>query len=175
MTTHSALTRTRTAACTLQFVLAVTGLLQASGRATAQEADRIVVQGDTLHVTNMQRTIVGKGMTGPIEIVSAKSVVTYADLNLATRLGVSTLAQRITESAKRSCTEIKRSGGYGGIFLESDWSCVKTAVEGAKAQVREIVASENARLKTERRRGTTANAGGLTRLRGAAADVSEDK
>lgn len=82
-----------------------------------------------------------------IDVASVRYRVSYADLNLATHSGATTLEERIRDAAKRACKQLDSAAGPGASPVAGDPPCEKTATDGGLKQAREAIAAAEARAK----------------------------
>jgi UrcA family protein len=109
--------------------LAFSILLLSSAQAFAASVSEVVVTAPrTIHPTP-----VGRSPTtgGPIETMTIKGRVSYADLDLSKVADDATLKDRITAEAKNACDELDKLAP----LVDRDPKCVDKAVKGAMAQV----------------------------------------
>ncbi|MET0660125.1 MAG: UrcA family protein [Steroidobacteraceae bacterium] len=74
----------------------------------------------------------------PIETVTAKRVVSYADVSLTTSSGVTVLQTRIRDAANAACTELEQKYPVPAAG-ETSKKCVDDAVEGAMVDARKAI------------------------------------
>ena len=115
-------------------VLATAGCILVNAEAVAQAMEVVTVEA-------IREVIVGKSAIGaPIKELSIRSRVSFADLDLTTPQGASTLEKRIRDAATSSCNEIKT-----GFDLSVDgWTvnkCIDAAVAGAMGQAQTAIAA----------------------------------
>jgi UrcA family protein len=75
----------------------------------------------------------------PVQDITIRSRVSYADLDLKTENGVNELAKRIRETARSTCKEMDVKFPVEG---HGEEACVKGAIDGAMAQAKKIVAEK---------------------------------
>ena len=108
----------------------VAGLAIVAGSAIAQPMEVVTVEA-------VRSTIVGQSRYGvPIREVTIQSRVSYADLDLTSASGALQLENRIKETAKATCEQIKVA-----IPAEdsSQAACVKDAVDGAMKEAHKVI------------------------------------
>jgi UrcA family protein len=108
----------------------VAGLVIVSGSVIAQPMEVVTVEA-------ARTTLVGQSKYGvPIREVTIQSRVSYADLDLTSASGALQLENRIKETAKATCEQIKVA-----IPAEdsSQAACVKNAVDGAMTEARKVI------------------------------------
>lgn len=102
-------------------------------------------QGQALEVVTveaMREIVVGKtALGGTIRELSIRSRVSYADLDLTRPGDVATLEQRIEETARTTCKEIKVEMPAEG---STEARCVKDAIDDAMLQVAKAVEAAKA-------------------------------
>jgi len=115
-----------------------------SGAVMAQQTEEL--QEVTITGTREVNTTVGRAPTGrQVEVIQMIRRVSYADLDLATRVGAAELEKRIEEAAKKDCKDLftlypgSSSGGIGALGTEGP--CVKNAVDGAMVQAKAAMAA----------------------------------
>jgi len=108
----------------------VASLAIVAGSAIAQPMEVVTV-------TASRETIVGQSAYGvPIRAITIQSRVSYGDLDLTSASGASQLENRIKETAKATCEQIKvaippdRSGNA---------ACIKEAVDGAMKEAQKVI------------------------------------
>ncbi len=123
------------------FPLAIV-LAMASAAAGAQQID----QAPDAEITagKVQETEVQRSYSGiPTESFSVDRPVSYGDLDLATSSGTAELARRVTATAREACEQVDTSDPID--FTDTDdFSCVKTATDGAQKQVAAAIAAAQA-------------------------------
>ena len=115
---------------TTNFIPLVTGLAIVAGSAIAQPMEVVTVEA-------ARSTVVGQSRYGvPIREVTIQSRVSYADLDLTSASGALQLENRIKETAKATCEQIKVA-----IPAEdsSQAACVKDAVDGAMKEAHKVI------------------------------------
>jgi UrcA family protein len=101
-----------------------------SGSALAQPMEVVTVEA-------ARSTKVGQSQYGvPIREVTIQSRVSYADLDLTSEFGALQLENRIKDTAKASCEQIKVAIPAEGSSLEK---CIKDAVDGAMNEARKVI------------------------------------
>jgi len=108
----------------------VAGLAIVAGSAIAQPMEVVTVEA-------ARSTVVGQSRYGvPIREVTIQSRVSYADLDLTSASGALQLENRIKETAKATCEQIKVA-----IPAEdsSQAACVKDAVDGAMKEAHKVI------------------------------------
>jgi UrcA family protein len=108
----------------------VAGLAIVSGSAIAQPMEVVTVEA-------ARGTVVGRSAYGvPIREVKIQSRVSYADLDLTSAYGALELENRIKETAKATCEQIKVA-----IPAEdsSQATCIKDAVDGAMKEAHKVI------------------------------------
>lgn len=101
-----------------------------AGSAIAQPMEVVTVEA-------ARSTTVGQSEYGvPIREITIQSRVSYADLDLTSEFGALQLENRIKETARATCEQIKV-----GIPAEgsSQAACVKDAVDGAMKDARKVI------------------------------------
>jgi UrcA family protein len=100
---------------------------------------------EVVTVEAVREIVVGTSTIGaPIRELSIRSRVSYADLDLTTDGGVSTLKKRVKDAASSACSEIKVDNPVPGWTVER---CIKDAVNGAMPQIDKAVEAEKAAKK----------------------------
>ena len=106
------------------------GLAIAAGAAVAQPMEVVTVEA-------ARATTVGQTMHGvPVDEVTIRSRVSYADLDLTTATGALELENRIRATAESSCKKLEVQFPAEG---SSDAACVKNAVEAAMQEARKVI------------------------------------
>lgn len=108
----------------------VAGLAIVAGSAIAQPMEVVTVEA-------VRATLVGQSAYGvPIREVTIQSRVSYADLDLTSAYGALQLENRIKETAKATCEQIKVA-----IPAEdsSEAACIKDAVGGAMKEAHKVI------------------------------------
>ena len=82
----------------------------------------------------------------PVEEITIRSRVSYADLDLTTEAGVSELEKRIQTAANASCKEIDVKFPTQG---SSQQSCVKQAMDAAMAQAHKVTDAKRSAAKAK--------------------------
>jgi UrcA family protein len=128
----------------MQAALTAVAVAVTSGAAMAQQKDEL--QEVTITGTREVAMTVGRTSTGrQVEMIQMVRRVSYADLDLATRVGAAQLAKRIDDAAKKDCKDLftlypgGSSGGIGALGTEGP--CVKNAVDGAMVQAKAAMAA----------------------------------
>jgi len=110
--------------------LLAAGLAIAAGSAVAQPMEVVTVEA-------ARSATVGQSTTGiPIREVTIRSRVSYADLDLTSAYGALQLENRVKETAKASCEQIKVQIPAEG---STDETCIKDAVDGAMKEARAAI------------------------------------
>lgn len=122
--------------------LLIAALAASSGIATytasAQQTAPPEIGEITVEGARPGRSAIG----APINVVTNKRAVSYADISLTTPSGVKVLENRIRDAAKAACDELDRK--YP-VTAENSGNCFNNAVAGAMADAR--VAIESARRR----------------------------
>jgi UrcA family protein len=106
------------------------GLTLAASAALAQSMEVVTVEA-------ARATTVGQTMHGvPIDEITIRSRVSYADLDLTTASGALELENRIRATAESSCKKLDVKFPAEG---SSEAACVKNAVEAALLEARKII------------------------------------
>jgi UrcA family protein len=108
----------------------VAGLAIVSGAAVAQPMEVVTVEA-------ARSALVGQSAYGvPIREVTIQSRVSYSDLDLTSAYGALQLENRIKETARSTCEQIKVA-----IPAEdsSEAACVKNAVDGAMQEAHKVI------------------------------------
>jgi len=128
----------------MQAALTVVAFAATSGAVMAQQKEEL--QEITITGTREVNTTVGRTPTGrQVEVIQMMRRVSYADLDLATRVGAAELEKRIDEAAKKDCKDLftlypgGSSGGVGAVGTEGP--CVKNAVDAAMVQAKAAMAA----------------------------------
>jgi|ERR1700730_17300003 UrcA family protein len=117
------------------FPLAIV-LATASAAAVAQEADQTANEAG-----EVQQTMVGFSYTGiPVERLQVERPVSYANLDLTTPSGAAELKRRVIETAKAACEQLDSADPIA-LSDTDDFSCVKTATDGALKQANAAIAA----------------------------------
>jgi UrcA family protein len=100
--------------------------------ALAQQTEGVTVEAVR------QAKIVGRTPSGvPIEELTLKRTVSYADLDLKTQAGAAELEKRVKETAKAACDELDT---LYPLTKSEGPVCVKRATDGAMVMVRRAIA-----------------------------------
>lgn len=106
------------------------GLAIAASAAVAQPLEVVTVEA-------ARATTVGQTMHGvPIDEITIRSRVSYADLDLTTASGALELENRIRTTAESSCKKLDVKFPAEG---SSEAACVKNAVEAAMQEARKVI------------------------------------
>jgi UrcA family protein len=106
------------------------GLTIAASAALAQSMEVVTVEA-------ARATTVGQTMHGvPIDEITIRSRVSYADLDLATASGALELENRIRATAESSCKKLDVKFPAEG---SSEAACIKNAVEAAMQEARKVI------------------------------------
>lgn len=106
------------------------GLAIAAGATVAQPLEVVTVEA-------ARATTVGQTMHGvPIDEITIRSRVSYADLDLTTASGALELENRIRATAESSCRKIDVQFPAEG---SSEAACIKNAVEAAMQEARKVI------------------------------------
>jgi UrcA family protein len=106
------------------------GLAIAVGAAVAQPMEVVTVEA-------ARATTVGQTMHGvPIDEITIRSRVGYADLDLTTASGALELENRIRSTAEASCKKIDVQFPAEG---SSEAACIKNAVDAAMVEARKVI------------------------------------
>jgi UrcA family protein len=106
------------------------GLTIAVGAALAQSMEVVTVEA-------ARATTVGQTMHGvPIDEITIRSRVSYADLDLTTASGALELENRIRATAESSCKKLDVKFPAEG---SSEAACIKNAVEAAMQEARKVI------------------------------------
>jgi UrcA family protein len=112
------------------------GLAFAASASVAQPMEVVTVEA-------ARATTVGQTMHGvPIDEITIRSRVSYADLDLTTAAGALELENRIRATAESSCRKIDVQFPAEG---SSEAACIKNAVDSAMQEARKVI---EARRKT---------------------------
>jgi UrcA family protein len=111
------------------------GLAIVAGSAIAQPMEVVTVEA-------ARSTSVGQSTYGvPIREITIRSRVSYADLDLTSATGALTLENRIKDTAKATCEQIKVDIPAEGSTQEK---CVKDAVDGAMKEAHKVIEAKRA-------------------------------
>jgi UrcA family protein len=115
-------------------------LLASSVACTAIAADQIAEL--TVEGSRMTQEVVGRSSStgAPIEEVTLRRHVPYADLDLSTHSGVTELQKRIDATAQETCRELDKMFPLSQ-NNDSTRSCVSKAVKSARPQAQEAIDS----------------------------------
>ena len=106
------------------------GLTIAASATMAQPLEVVTVEA-------ARATTVGQTMHGvPIDEVTIRSRVSYADLDLTTATGALELENRIRATAESNCKKLEVQFPAEG---SSDAACVKNAVDAAMQEARKVI------------------------------------
>ena len=106
------------------------GLAIAASAAVAEPLEVVTVEA-------ARATTVGQTMHGvPIDEITIRSRVSYADLDLTTASGALELENRIRATAESSCRKIDVQFPAEG---SSEAACIKNAVEAAMQEARKVI------------------------------------
>jgi len=121
------------------FPLAI-ALATASAAAVAQQADQ--TQNVKNEAGDVQETMVGVSYTtgAPIERLQVDRPVSYANLDLTTPSGAAELKRRVIETARAACEQLDSADPID-LSDTDDFSCVKTATNGALKQANAAIAA----------------------------------
>ena len=106
------------------------GLAIAASTAVAQPLEVVTVEA--ARATKVGQTVHGV----PIDEITIRSRVSYADLDLTTAAGALELENRIRATAESNCRKIKVEFPAEG---SSEASCIKDAVDGAMQEARKVI------------------------------------
>jgi UrcA family protein len=107
----------------------------AAGSAIAQPMEVVTVEV-------ARSATVGQSSYGvPIREITIRSRVSYADLDLTSATGALELENRIKETAKATCEQIKVDIPVQGSTEEK---CVKDAVDGAMKEAHKVIEAKRA-------------------------------
>jgi len=119
-------------------MIAAAGATLAGANAYAQAMEVVTVEA-------MREIVVGRTARGAtIRELSIRSRVSYADLDLTKPADVTTLEQRVKETAQSTCREIKVDVPAEGSSVES---CEKAAIDDAMQQIAKAVEAAKAARK----------------------------
>ena len=104
--------------------------------AVAQQVPEVTVVADK-PVPAQGRTASGH----PVEVVQLSRVVSYADINVASRMGAKVLEQRVADAAKAVCDELVRLYPTGSSQELGTGSCVTDTVKAAAPRVQAAIAA----------------------------------
>lgn len=128
--------------CRILAVAAAAGMSFTAPGAYGQAMEVVTVEA-------VREIVVGTSTIGaPIRELSIRSRVSYADLDLTTDAGVSTLRKRVKDAAASACNDIKNDSKLGN--PAPGWTvdgCIKDAVDGAMPQIDKAVEAEKAAKK----------------------------
>ena len=111
-------------------VLTGVALVAAASATLAQPMEVVTVEA-------ARSTTVGQTMHGvPIDEVTIRSRVSYADLDLTTAAGALELENRIRATAESSCKKLDVKFPAEG---SSEATCIKEAVEAAMLEARKVI------------------------------------
>jgi len=100
---------------------------------------------EVVTVEAVREIVVGKSPIGaPIKELTIRSRVSYADLDLTTAAGASTLEKRVKDTAVSTCKEIKVDVPVEGWTVDR---CIREATTDAMTQVSKAVAAAKAAKK----------------------------
>ena len=117
----------------------------AAAAATLAGANAYSQAMEVVTVEAMREIVVGRTARGAtIRELSIRSRVSYADLDLTKPADVTTLEQRVKDTAKSTCREIKVDVPAEGSSVES---CEKAAIEDAMQQIAKAVEAAKAAKK----------------------------
>jgi UrcA family protein len=113
-------------------------LLASSVACTAIAADQIAEL--TVEGSRMTKEVVGRSSStgAPIEEVTLRRHVPYADLDLSTHSGVAELQKRIDATAQETCRDLDKALPFSK-NSDSARSCVNKAVKSAMPQAQEAI------------------------------------
>lgn len=110
--------------------LVAAALAIAAGAALAQPLEVITVEG-------VRELPAGRSTRGyPINEITIRSRVSYADLDLTSQWGALQLENRIRDAAKSACGEIEVKFPVEG---STDAKCIKDAVDAAMVDARKAI------------------------------------
>jgi UrcA family protein len=114
----------------VRLALLGSGVAIAASTAVAQPLEVVTVEA-------ARATTVGQTMHGvPIDEITIRSRVSYADLDLTTASGALELENRIRATAESSCRKIDVQFPAEG---SSEAACIKNAVEAAMQEARKVI------------------------------------
>jgi len=114
----------------VRLALLGSGLAIAASTVVAQPLEVVTVEA-------ARATTVGQTMHGvPIDEITIRSRVSYADLDLTTASGALELENRIRTTAESSCKKLDVKFPAEG---SSEAACVKNAVEAAMQEARKVI------------------------------------
>lgn len=115
---------------TTNFIALAGVLALVSGPTLAQPMEVVTVEA-------ARSTKVGQSQYGvPIREIMIQSRVSYADLDLTSEFGALQLENRIKDTAKATCEQIKVAIPAEGSTPEQ---CIKDAVDGAMKEARKVI------------------------------------
>ena len=109
--------------------------------ATAQEVT-VFAPKVARHVPSAASPFLG----APIEVVSLKRAVSYADLDLTRQAGVATFEQRIRGAAQTACADLE-AAYPSNLYVPTppDQNCVETATNRAMDTAKQVVLAANSK------------------------------
>lgn len=112
--------------------------------APAMGAQAAAIEEITVVAERPTSKIVGRTSIGAaVELIELRERIRYADLDLATPSGASSLEKRVSDAAKAACDDLDKL-----YPLEAkDANCAKKAADAAMPQVRAAVSAAEARAK----------------------------
>lgn len=102
--------------------------------AVAQQLPEVKVVAD--------RPVLAQGRTAsghPVEVIQLSRTVSYADINVASRIGAKVLEQRVADAAKAVCDELATLYPTGTSHELGTGSCVTDTVKAAAPQVQAAI------------------------------------
>src|SRR5262245_51195471 len=124
--------------------LAALAAFAVCGPVLAQQADDEVV----VESARSSGFVHGLRTGTPIEVITIKRRVSYADLDLATYSGAVELEARVKNSAKSLCDKLVQMRPMSSF---DKWSCVRTAVAGGMAEARAAIVAAEKKTRTASR------------------------
>jgi len=120
---------------TISIAVLTAGMAMVAGSAIAQPLEVVTVEA-------ARSATVGQSSYGvPIREITIRSRVSYADLDLTSATGALELENRINETAKATCEQIKVDIPAEG---STEAKCIKDAVDGAMQEAHKVIAAKRA-------------------------------
>jgi UrcA family protein len=149
MNIHHSTARSMPVVVTL--VATIVGGALLSNQVLAQEGSMApsVLQGISVvapHVVRRKTHETGPA-SGPIEVLSLSRTVSFADLDLRADTGVAAFEKRVHDTAQAACDKIEAQYPQDRYVPTPAQDCVKTTIDGAMPQVRQVVAAAGGRFR----------------------------
>jgi UrcA family protein len=138
---------------------ALLGGLVISSYAVAQgsDSDREQVTIVAPYITHETQKVMGSGNKGVYDVNSLTKEVTYADLDLSKQSDDDRFIQRINDTAKETCAELKaKYPDPPHAPVTSDQECIKTATDQAMMVATSLISRAQVAMATPAKSAQTA-------------------